>query len=75
MAHVFAQAGIEVNLVDLNETVLEHAMDLMKANLETLAEFQKISGDDIPEILSRIHPYTDLAGGAEGVDFCSRGGG
>ena len=69
MAHVFAQAGIEVNLVDLDETVLEHAMDLMKANLETLAEFQKISGDDIPEILSRIHPYTDLAGGAEGVDF------
>lgn len=69
MAHVFAQAGIEVNLVDLNETVLDHAMDLIKANLETLAEFQKISGDDIPEILSRIHPYTDLAGGAEGVDF------
>ena len=69
MAHVFAQAGIEVNLVDLDETVLEHAMDLMKANLETLAEFQKISGHDIPGILSRIHPYTDLAGGAEGVDF------
>ena len=69
MAHVFAQAGIEVNLVDLNETVLEHALDLMKGNLETLAEFQKVSGDDIPEILARIHPYTDLAGGAEGVDF------
>ena len=69
MAHVFAQAGIEVNLVDLNETVLDHAMDLIKANLETLAEFQKVSGDDIPEILARIHPYTDLAGGAEGVDF------
>ena len=69
MAHVFAQAGIEVNLVDLNETVLEHAMDLMKTNLETLAEFKKIAGDDIPGILARIHPSTDLAGGAEGVDF------
>jgi len=69
IAHVFAQAGIEVNLVDLDEAVLEHAMDLMKANLETLAEFKKISGDDIPDILARIHPYTDLAGGAEGVDF------
>ncbi len=69
MAHVFARAGIEVKLVDLNETVLEHAMGLMKANLETLAEFKKISGDDIPEILARIHPSTDLAGGAEGVDF------
>ncbi|MCJ7684997.1 MAG: 3-hydroxyacyl-CoA dehydrogenase family protein [Desulfobacteraceae bacterium] len=69
IAHVFAQAGIEVNLVDLNETVLEHAMDLMKANLETLAEFKKVSGNEIPGILARIHPTTDLAGGAEGVDF------
>ena len=69
MAHVFAQAGIEVNLVDLNEKVLQHAMDLMKGNLETLAEFKKISGDDIPGILARIQPTTDLAGGAEGVDF------
>ncbi|MFH1628653.1 MAG: 3-hydroxyacyl-CoA dehydrogenase family protein [Pseudomonadota bacterium] len=69
MAHVFAQAGIEVNLVDLDETVLEHAMDLMKANLETLAEFERVRGDDIPEILARIHPSTDLAGGAGGVDF------
>lgn len=69
MAHVFAQAGIEVNLVDLDEAVLEHAMDLMKANLETLAEFKKVSGNDIPGILGRIYPSTDLAGGAEGVDF------
>lgn len=69
IAHVFAQAGIEVNLVELDEAVLEHAMDLMKTNLETLAEFKKISGDDIPGILARIHPSTDLAGGADGVDF------
>ena len=69
IAHVFARAGIEVNLVDLNEAVLEHAMDLMRSNLETLAEFKKVSNDDIPEILARIHPTTDLAGGAKGVDF------
>ncbi len=69
IAHVFAQVGIEVNLVDLDETVLEHAMDLIKTDLETLAEFKKISGEDIPGILARIHPSTDLAGGADGVDF------
>jgi len=34
-----------------------------------LAEFKKISSDDIPGILGRIQPTTDLAGGAEGVDF------
>ncbi|MBW2049748.1 MAG: 3-hydroxyacyl-CoA dehydrogenase family protein [Deltaproteobacteria bacterium] len=69
IAHVFAQAGIEVNLVDLDEAVLEHAMNLIKADLETLAEFKKISGDDIPGILARIHPSTDLAGAADGVGF------
>lgn len=69
IAHVFAQARIEVNLVDLDEAVLEHAMDLIKADLETLAEFKKISGDDIPGILARIHPSTDLAGAADGVGF------
>ena len=69
IAHVFARAGIHVNLVDVNDQVLEHAMDLMKGNLETLAEFDKISGDDIPGILGRIQPTTDLAVGAEGVDF------
>ncbi|MBW1706868.1 MAG: 3-hydroxyacyl-CoA dehydrogenase family protein, partial [Deltaproteobacteria bacterium] len=69
IAHVFAQAGIEVNLVDLDEAALEHAMNLIKADLETLAEFKKIPGDDIPGILARIHPSTDLAGGADGVGF------
>ena len=44
IAHVFALAGIEVNLVDLNEAALEHAMDLMRGNLETLAEFKKYIG-------------------------------
>jgi len=70
MAHVFAQAGIEVNLVDLNPAALEHAMGLIHTNLETLAEFKKISRDEIPGIVARIHPLTDLAAGAKEVDFC-----
>ena len=69
MAHVFAQAGIEVNLVDLNPAVLERAIGLIHANLETLAEFKKIARDNIPHIVARIHPVTDLAAGAKGVDF------
>ena len=69
IAHVFAQAGIEVNLVDLNQAVLEHAMGLIHTNLETLAEFEKIPKDDIPGVVARIHPITDLAVGAKGVDF------
>ncbi len=69
LAHVFARAGIEVNLVDRNQEVLDRAMGLIPADLETLAEFKKISRDDIPKVIARIHPFTDLARGAKGADF------
>ena len=69
MAHVFARAGIEVNLVDRNQEVLDRAMGLIPADLETLAGFKKISRDDIPKVIARIHPFTDLARGAKGADF------
>lgn len=69
MAHVFAQAGIEVNLVDLDPAILKHAMDLIHANLKTLAEFQKISREEIPGVVARIHPFTDLTAAAKGIDF------
>lgn len=69
IAQVFAQAGIEVNLVDLDGETLERAMNLIKSNLETLAEFGHVSGDEIWTILARIHPFTDLAAAAKGVDF------
>lgn len=69
IAQVFAQAGIEVNLVDLNQAVLERAMGLVHANLETLAQFERISRDDIPSVVARIHLFTDLAAGAKGADF------
>ena len=69
IAQVFAQAGIETNLVDLDGKALEHAMNLIKANLSTLAEYGSISIDEIPSILERIHPSTDLASSAQGIDF------
>jgi 3-hydroxybutyryl-CoA dehydrogenase len=69
IAQVFAQARIEVNLVDLDGKILERAMNLLKSNLETLAEFGRVSGNEIPAILARIHPSTDLAAAAKGVDF------
>nr|MDO8080057.1 3-hydroxyacyl-CoA dehydrogenase family protein [Candidatus Freyarchaeota archaeon] len=69
IAQVFAQAGIEVGLVDVEEKILERAMRLIKSNLDTLAEFKRVSKSKIPAILKRIHPSTDLAAVAQGVDF------
>ncbi len=69
IAQVFAQAGIEVSLVDLNEKILEHATNLIKSNLSILAEFKRVPRKEISTILRRIHPTTSLAEGAQGADF------
>lgn len=69
IAQVFSQSGIEVGLVDLDDRILDRAMDLIKSNLETLADFGRIRSGEIPTIGSRIHPSTDLHDAARGADF------
>jgi len=69
IAQVYAQAGLETNLVDLNEKILNRAMNLIRSNLETLAEFGRVQAAEIPAVLDRIHPSTDLAAGAQDVDL------
>jgi len=69
IAQVFAQAGIEVNLVDLQVEILERAVQLVKENLRTLADYGKVDPQDIPAIVGRIHPTTELAAAAKEADF------
>jgi 3-hydroxybutyryl-CoA dehydrogenase len=69
IAQVFAQAGILVNLVDLKNDLLVHALKLVKSNLQTLADCGRVSPQAIPAILDRIRPTTDLADGVKEVHF------
>ena len=69
IAQVFAQAGIPVNLVDLKNDLLAHALKRVKSNLQTLAEYGRVSSQEIPAILDRIRPTTELAGAVREVDF------
>jgi len=69
IAQVFAQAGIEVNLVDIKKDLLDHALKLVRGNLETLASLGRLKAGEIPGILSRVHTTTELATAAKGVDF------
>ena len=69
IAQVFAQAGIEVDLVDLNGNALKRAMTLIRTNLHTLAEFGRVPENDIPGILARVHPSTDLRSSAQKAEF------
>lgn len=69
IAQVFAQAGIDVDLVDVDEGALTRAMTLIPSNLATLAEFGYVPSAQIPQILARIHPSTDLAPAAKDTGF------
>jgi 3-hydroxybutyryl-CoA dehydrogenase len=69
IAQVFAQNGIEVGLVDVDEKSLQRALNLIRSSLGVMAEFDKVSKGDIDAIISRVHPSTDLRGALEGVDF------
>lgn len=69
IAQVFAQAGIEVRLVDLSDEILHRAMSLIESNLETLADFERVSRGEIKAILARIKPTADLPAAAKEVEF------
>ena len=69
IAQVFAQAGIEVNLLDINENILAHAMELMKSNLETLAEHGSVKEHEIQKILERVHPVSEIEEATKDAEF------
>ncbi len=69
IAQVFARHGIETGLADTKDELLERAMRLIRVNLETLADYGSVKREEIPAILGRIIPSTDLAVAAEGADF------
>jgi 3-hydroxyacyl-CoA dehydrogenase len=69
IAQVFAQHGIETGLIDTKEEYLERAMRLIRFNLDTLADHKVIAHNDIPAIIGRITPSTNLAQAAAGADF------
>ncbi|MHA1491028.1 MAG: 3-hydroxyacyl-CoA dehydrogenase family protein [Promethearchaeota archaeon] len=69
IAQVYAQAGMDVFLVDLSEGVLERAINKIKSNLNTLANLGRLSSNDIPGIIDLVHVSTDLASTAKEVDL------
>ncbi|MFH1487300.1 MAG: 3-hydroxyacyl-CoA dehydrogenase family protein [Pseudomonadota bacterium] len=61
IAQVFARHGYALTLCDVKPDRLERALRLIESTLETLVEFERLSSEEIPTILSRIRMTTDLA--------------
>jgi 3-hydroxybutyryl-CoA dehydrogenase len=60
IAQVFAQAGCEVTLYDINPEILDYTKEQINANLLLLMRHQIIQREDISSTLSRITPEPDF---------------
>lgn len=65
IAQVAAQAGWRVTLRDLDDGSVRRGLDAIRASLQRFAAKGKLPADQVPAILDRITPTTDLAAAAE----------
>jgi len=64
IAHVFAQAGFEVSLVEVKQEFLDRALATIGKNLERMVKKGALSDSDRGAAMARIRPTLDLAGAA-----------
>jgi len=69
IAHVFAQSGYEVSLIDISESALEKALNTIQKNLDRLIKKERISEDDKNATVDRIKTFTSIKNGVKDVDL------
>ncbi len=67
IAHVFAQNGFEVNLIDISQTSLDSGIATISKNLDRMVLKEKITEADKATTLRNIHTHTDIEKGVEDV--------
>ncbi len=69
IAHVFAQNGFKVNLIDVSEKALENGINTITKNLDRLIAKEKISEALKISTLENISSYTSIKEGVKNVDL------
>ena len=69
IAHVFAQNGYDVTLVDIASAALDKALATISKNLDRQVAKELITEGDKMATLKRIHPMTDLKSGVSNADL------
>ncbi|NNF37732.1 MAG: 3-hydroxybutyryl-CoA dehydrogenase, partial [Gemmatimonadetes bacterium] len=69
IAHVCAQGGLDVTLVDVDPAALERARATIRKNLERQVRKGLVSEDAVEEILARVSAAQDPAEGAATADL------
>src|SRR5258708_38865781 len=76
IAHVFARAGYNVILRDVQEGFLQRGMETIGKNLDREVKKGKLTEAEKPQVLARLKPGTDMAaGGGGGVLWWEGAGG
>ena len=69
IAHVFAQNGYKVNLIDISKESLEKGMATITRNLDRMLAKEKIKAEDKVHTLKNITTFTELSKGVSGTDL------
>ena len=69
IAHVFAQTGYKVSMIDIAEEALKKALNTIEKNLDRQLAKQLITEEAKKSALSNITTYTDLKSGVKDTDL------
>src|SRR5690554_44990 len=69
IAHVFAQFGYEVSLVDISQDSLDRGMATIEKNLDRMVSKDKISAEDKAATLGRLKTFTSTEEGVKTADL------
>ena len=69
IAHVFAQKGYQVHLIDISEKSLEKGLNTITTNLDRMISKGTLSEEAKKSTLGNIKTFTDTAQGVENVDL------
>ena len=69
IAHVFAQSGYKVNLVDVSQDALDRALATIAKNLDRMVAKEKITEADKTNTLNNISTYTEMVDGVKSVQL------
>jgi 3-hydroxybutyryl-CoA dehydrogenase len=69
IAHVYAQSGFKVSLIDISQQSLDKAIATITKNLDRLIAKERITEEKKNNTLSNITTFTDMAKGVEGIDL------
>lgn len=69
IAHVFAQNGFSVHLIDVSAPQLEKAVSTIAANMDRQIAKSQLTTEEKEAALARITTFTSIANGTAGIDL------